>query len=310
MQIILEHLQRALAQHDGVSCKRVFHGRGRSFAGFENITVDLYPPLMLVTLFADEAPNYLADFFQEASVLLQGSAIESIALQTRAKGATQVQIVQGELPEKLYAVEDEMRYLLNIGANQNIGFFPDICPARRWLRDNCADKKVLNLFAYTCSFSVAGLAGNAKKVVNIDMSRSAMNTGKLNHLENFSAQQVHQYAKFLPHEIFRSVSRLAKQGPFDIIVVDPPSFQPGSFVAKSDYAKLIRKLPRLLRRGGTVLACLNAPNLESHFLLDLFAENAPQLRFEQRLENSLDFPDSDTERALKMLIFSDETEDA
>ncbi|MFK7733779.1 MAG: class I SAM-dependent methyltransferase [Pseudomonadales bacterium] len=111
-------------------------------------------------------------------------------------------------------------------------------------------------------------------------------------------------AKFMPYEFFRSISRLAKIGPYDLIIVDPPSFQPGSFVAKSDYPKLIRKLPRLLRKDALIMAMLNAPNLDEDFIIDSFAEFLPSSRYIERLENSAAFPDVDPQRKLKMLVFS------
>lgn len=303
MQRILEQLTQVLPAHDGVSNQRVFHGRGHCFPGLESLCVDLYPPLLLVTLFANEAPEGFEEFLQAASALAQQHGFTAMAVQQRAKAGLSMTMVYGEMPEDLYAVEDGLRYKLNIGPNQNIGFFPDIVPARRWLRARCNDKKVLNLFAYTCAFSVAALAGGARRVINVDMSRSAMNTGRHNHSLNFDAEDVQQRTRFLAHEIFRSVGRLAKQGPYDIIIIDPPSFQPGSFVAKSDYAKLLRKLPRLMRKDCLVLACLNAPNLGSEYLHDLFASELPQLQFCERLSNSPDFPDADDQRALKMLVY-------
>jgi 23S rRNA (cytosine1962-C5)-methyltransferase len=306
MQRILDRLQQVLNEHDGCSNRRAFHGRGHSYPGLESLCVDIYPPVVLVTLFADETPEGFEGFLAQVAEMAAAHGLSATAVQQRGKKGVTLSMVQGEMPEALYAVEDDLRYQLNIGPNQNIGFFPDIAPARRWLRERSADKKVLNLFAYTCAFSVAAMAGGARRVVNVDMSRSAMKTGRENHVLNFEADDIQQRTRFLAHEIFRSVGRLAKQGPYDIIVIDPPSYQPGSFVAKSDYIRLIRKLPRVMRKDCLVLACLNAPNLGADFLNDLFAAELPQLTFCERLPNSPDFPDADAQRSLKMLVFKNE----
>ena len=45
---------------------------------------------------------------------------------------------------------------------------------RRWVRQQAAGKRVLNLFAYTCGFSVAAIAGGAQQVVNLDMAKAAL----------------------------------------------------------------------------------------------------------------------------------------
>jgi len=59
----------------------------------------------------------------------------------------------------------------------------------------------------------------------------------------------------------------------------------------------------LLVPGGHALLCLNAPELDSHFLHGLVQEHAPNLRFVERLPNPAAFADRDPERALKVLAF-------
>ncbi len=105
---------------------------------------------------------------------------------------------------------------------------------RQFVYENAKDKKVLNLFSYTCSFSVCASKGEAKEIVNIDMAKNALNTGRLNHQKNnLDTKNV----KFLPHNILKSWGKIKKSGPYDIIIIDPPSFQKGSFAATKDYEK-------------------------------------------------------------------------
>ena len=68
--------------------------------------------------------------------------------------------------------------------------------------------------------------------------------------------------------------------------------------------KILRKLPELLNGGGQVLACVNDPDIGADFLIQGMAAEAPQLRFEQRLENPPEFPDISPESGLKALLFS------
>ena len=70
--------------------------------------------------------------------------------------------------------------------------------------------------------------------------------------------------------------------PYDIVIIDPPSFQKGSFVVTSDYIKIIKNLILYYLIGGVVLACLNDPFLNSNFLIDIFKKEAPNFEF---LEN-------------------------
>ena len=52
-----------------------------------------------------------------------------------------------------------------------------------------------------------------------------------------------------------------------------------------------------------MLACVNDPGIGAQFLIDGMAEQAPELRFVERLENAPEFPDVDAEGGLKALVF-------
>ena len=53
-------------------------------------------------------------------------------------------------------------------------------------------------------------------------------------------------ASFLTHDIFSTWGKITRSGPYGLVIVDPPSYQKGSFVATKDYARLMRRLPDLL----------------------------------------------------------------
>lgn len=314
----LAAVKAAIANNAGES-RRAFHGRGHCYPGYEAVCVDLFAPVVWVSLFerpvreaekddtgacAGISDSKLNQLIAGIVDCIAGSPFDSVLVQHRYERPCRVSIAHGKLPQTVAAAEQGARYELMLEGNQNIGFFLDAEPARSWLRANCNGERVLNLFAYTCSFSVAAVLGGAQTVVNIDMSRSAMRTGEQNHSLNFTSGELEQTrVKFFPHEIFRSISRLQKNGPYDTIIVDPPSRQPGSFEVDRDYPKLLRKLPRLLRPGGKVLCMLNAPNRDQRFLENMVSANYPALRFLKRLENSPDFPDESPDRRLKMLLF-------
>jgi 23S rRNA (cytosine1962-C5)-methyltransferase len=159
--------------------------------------------------------------------------------------------------------------------------------------------KVLNLFAYTCAFSVVALQAGAKQVVNVDMSHGAMAIGQQNHPLN----GISTGATFLMHDIFKTWGKITRSGPYGLVIVDPPSYQKGSFIATKDYAKLMRRLPELLAPGGYALLCLNAPELGLAFLQDQMQALAPELNFIERVANPAAFADVSPERSLKVLAY-------
>jgi 23S rRNA (cytosine1962-C5)-methyltransferase len=132
------------------------------------------------------------------------------------------------------------------------------------------------------------------------MAKNALTTGRTNHhLNNLDTKKV----KFLPYDILKSWNRIKKEGPYDIIVIDPPSFQKGSFAATKDYEKIIKRLNELAGENCVVLSCLNAPELDTNFIKNIFSEFAKDFIFEKRVENLGTFPAIDDEKALKNLVF-------
>ncbi len=197
--------------------------------------------------------------------------------------------------------EGAARYLVHVQRGQNHGLFLDMAAGRRWLQAWAAGRpglQMLNLFAYTCAFSVVARLAGVQQVVNVDMSAGALATGQQNHQLN----GISSGASFLPHDVFNSWGKLGRSGPYDLVVLDPPSHQKGSFVATKDYARLLRRLPGLLVPGGHALLCLNAPELGPDFLLALLAQEAPGLQFVERLANPAAFADVSDDRSLKVLV--------
>ncbi len=280
---------------------RVFHGRGHCFSGLECITVDWFAPVLWVVIYGEQPQDVIAAI--DTLLLEQANrhdAIVAVVVQQRLRPKPIQRVIYGEVPQPLYAQENGHKFVLNLLDNQNTGFFLDAKPARDWVRQEAKGKKILNLFAYTCSFSVAALAGDAAQVVNIDMAKSAIATGQKNHAINgFSGAP----SVFLAHDIFKSINKLKRYGPFDLIIIDPPSHQKGGFIATKDYAKLLRKIAPLLSEDALLLLCLNAPSLSAEFISDAVSESSLKLSRLGRLTNRADFPESDMARSLKMFVY-------
>ena len=302
MQIIFDRLlelKNTLNTQAEVDSYRLFHGRGRCFPGFEFVTVDFFQPVILVTLFAEPPTDFVAQLQNFVAQQFFGVAVV-LLLQRRYVSGAPSEILLGELPNEVCARRGGLVFNLHLARQQNSGFFLDIEPAREWLEQQAAGKRVLNLFAYSCAFSLVAIAAGAEKVVNVDMSSAALNLGRDNHRLNGLPKERSEY---LAENILKSWSRIKKRGPYDLVIIDPPSYQKGSFIAHKDYAKVVRRLPELMPEGGVVLACLNAPELSENFLREQFAEQCPSAKFMERLQPHVDFPDVDLEQQLKLLVY-------
>ena len=314
MQALLDAIAQMPLPTDA---QRIFHGRGGLHPGCEHWVLDAYPPVLVLTSFlpadADtdaQLATIGAALAQRWEILAPGQPLNWVfqcrneALRTQ--GRTETRLMAGSVPEPHVVTEQGARYRVHVLRGQNHGLFLDMAEGRRWVRDyaaaRCDDRyglKVLNLFAYTCAFSVVALQAGAKSVVNVDMGHGAIATGQQNHqLNGLTAG-----ASFLAHDIFSSWGKITRSGPYGLVIVDPPSYQKGSFVATKDYARLLRRLPDLLAPGGHALVCLNAPELGVDFLQQHMQAQAPELVFVERLTNPAAFADVDAQRALKVLVY-------
>lgn len=293
-EIILKNLE-----NKSVDLKRVFHGRGNFYDDFNYLVVDSINDILMATFFEELDKNIQEEIIKMLDEVYISKGFKTLVIQRRYDKKNLYEI-RGETPQNPLAYENGLKYSINF-SNQNIGIFPDMKNGRSFIKEISKDKNVLNLFSYTCAFSVSAISAGASKVVNVDMAKNALTTGRTNHhLNNLEAKKV----KFMPYDILKSWSRIKKEAPYDIIIIDPPSFQKGSFEATKDYEKIIRRLDELAATKCIVLSCLNAPELDSEFIKDKFSEFAPTFKFIKRLDNVAEFVTNNEEKSLKNLVFS------
>ena len=299
----MQSLLNAIAQMvNTLDAHRAFHGRGGAHTDSEQWTLDWFAPVWVLTSFKPVSEDELAQcqtaLEQRWQTLAPGEPLNWV-YQCRATGQTETRLMAGSVPDKHVVTEKGAQYLVHVLRGQNHGLFLDMANGREWLKQHALHENILNLFAYTCAFSVVALQGGAAQVVNVDMSQGALAIGQQNHRIN----DLPPKARFLGHDIFKTWGKINKMGPYGVIVIDPPSYQKGSFIATKDYIKLIRRLPDLLEPQGHVLLCLNAPELDTQFLHSQVAEAAPSLRFVERLANPAAFVDASPEKSLKVLHY-------
>lgn len=279
--------------------KRIFHGRGNFYDDYNFLTIDSIDKVLFIVLFDELEKKKDDELLKMIKDVFQFFNYKTLVLQRRYLDKSPCEVLEGTLKENNIAIESSIKYSINF-TNKNIGFFPDMKVGHDYISNIAKDKNVLNLFSYTCAFSLSASKAGASKVVNVDMSKTALTIGRKNHhLNNLDTSNIH----FMPYNILKSWNRIKKQGPYDIIIIDPPSFQKGSFAASKDYEKIIKKLDSLASEECVVLSALNAPELDTDFIKNIFKKYAPLFKFEKRLENMDTFPAIDKKKSLKNLIF-------
>ena len=159
--------------------------------------------------------------------------------------------------------ENGMRFALDFAAGDSAGLFIDQRANRALVRGGGV-KRLLNTFAYTCSFSVAAaLCGAA--TVSIDLSKKSLDRGRENFALNGldAASGAH---RFLADDVLEVLPRLARKGEtFDAIVLDPPTFSRGAggrkFQVERDFEALFLAALEVAAPRARVLLSTNCTRL-------------------------------------------------
>jgi 23S rRNA (cytosine1962-C5)-methyltransferase len=242
----------------GTDALRLLDGAGDG-PGFEGLVIDDFAGRWLVQTHEAETkpPEWLAAF---------SPAPKSIywkRLDPRDKSPPVHW--RGERIEAPFVVrENDLRYLADFGAGYSQGIFLDQRDNRAAVRRRAVPgAAILNCFAYTCAFSVAGAAGGAQ-TVSVDLSRRSLAWGEENfRLNGIVPGEEHQ---FLAGDVFDWLRRFGKRGRrFAGIVLDPPTFSRNRegvvFRVENDFGRLVELAAPLLADGGWVLCTTNQRSL-------------------------------------------------
>lgn len=162
--------------------------------------------------------------------------------------------------------ETQLKFGIDFGAGYSVGLFVDQRENRGFIRQ-AKPKRVLNCFAYTCSFSVAAASVGAK-TVNVDLSKKSLERGRQNFGLNELSTDGHQ---FVADDVRPVLRRLARRGEkFDMIILDPPTFSRtkggAAFHVEKDFEDLIVAALELADPGARVLLSTNCETLNEQAL--------------------------------------------
>jgi len=294
-QAVVDLCAAKLAEDTTNSARRLFHGRGHCYPGWEHVTISWYAPYLHLAFYKAVDASSIDPLV--GGLLERCPQIQGVAVQFRDGRKTLTQDWYGVVPHELLVHENGLSYWIAPKRNQNVGLFLDMGHIRDALGESMAGAKVLNLFAFTCAFSVSAIAQGAELVVNNDMNTNMLKIGQRNHEVN--SQDLRQ-VRMLPHNVFKAWKKLREYGPYDVIIVDPPTNQRGSFTAEKHYPQVMKQLASLAKPNARIVVSLNSPFLGHDFLRNHMARWAPRCRFQSNFGPHPDFPEADPERGLKV----------
>lgn len=190
--------------------------------------------------------------------------------------------------------ENKLSFIIRLGQYLDTGLFLDHRITREMVKEMSTDKKVLNLFCYTGSFTVYAASGNAEKITSVDLSNTYLTWARKNLLLNgFEADGNYE---FIQRDVISFLPQI-DSGSYDLIILDPPTFSnskrmDGILDVQKDHVFLINECLRVLSGKGLLIFSTNyrkfrldVPNMNSESIKDITKATTP-FDFEGRLHRA------------------------
>jgi 23S rRNA (cytosine1962-C5)-methyltransferase len=218
-------LREALPAAKHANALRLIHGESDGLPG---LVVDRYADVLVAQFLAAGVERWRDPILD---ALLELSGCEAIFERSDAE----VRKLEGLEPRVGFArgnrnaarcpiIEYGLNFRVDVEQGQKTGFFLDQRENRQRVRALAAGREVLDGFCYTGGFSIAALAGGAKRVTAIESSAPALQVAKENLAANpLDASKI----DFRQADVFSELRKLRDSAArFDLIVLDPPKFAP------------------------------------------------------------------------------------
>ncbi|MBK7580734.1 MAG: class I SAM-dependent methyltransferase [Myxococcales bacterium] len=286
---------------DRATAFRLCNGEGDELPG---VVLDRYDEFGVLSVSSDEARARAEELGRAVQAL--GARGVYLKIRERAdqrqvdpeKNAPRLPVVGEAAADEVEVREGALRFRVKLGEGLSTGLFVDQRDNRDLVRRLAGGLRVLNLFAYTCSFSVAAAAGGAREVVSVDLSQPALERGRASFELNGLEPTAH---RFFREDCVAWLARSRRRGErFDLIVLDPPSFgtrsKRATFDVDSGYVRAAADCLLLLAPGGRLLSVTNHRKTSRERLRKMLHDAAREAKVQVRqlkdLASPLDCPDA------------------
>jgi 23S rRNA (guanine2445-N2)-methyltransferase / 23S rRNA (guanine2069-N7)-methyltransferase len=190
---------------------------------------------------------------------------------------------------QLVVREYRCRYKVDLDRYLDTGLFLDHRWVRKQMQDSwAAGTKMLNLFCYTATVSVAAARGGARQTHSVDTSRTYLNWGR----ENFELNDLYgPQHRLIRQDSFDYVINCTER--YDLIFVDPPTYSNShsrerDWDVQRDHKGFLLASRRLLNPGGRIVFSTNFrkfkldESLHAHFRIEDVTEQSIPPDFRNR----------------------------
>ncbi len=230
------------------------------------LVVDRYEDALHIAEFArphDRSPAQHADWL-DLMARTAGEVLEVprdrvyLKHRDRQRGTAQYQRVD-ERQARFAVHEAGLQFMVNLSDYVDTGLFLDHRLTRQMVREAAAEKHVLNLFAYTGSFSVYAASGGATSTTTVDKSATYIDWARENlELNGFTGPE----HRLIRSDIREFVDGLTPRDQWDLAVVDPPTFSNTKdnddvWDVQRDHAEMLGRLAEHITPEGIVFFSTN-----------------------------------------------------
>jgi len=217
------------------------------------LVIDNFAGRWLAQTKGDTLPDWLAGCAEEHACALWWKRLDQSVREPPVW-------VAGDRAESPFVMrENGVQFEIDFTAGYSQGIFLDQRLNRAEVMGRSrSDKTLLNLFAYTCAFSVMAAQGGAIST-SLDLSGRYLDWGKRNFQLNGHDPDRHFFCK---GDALSWLSRWAKSGrSFDGVIADPPTFSRNEkskiWRVEKDYARLVELVAGVVAPNGWALFCTN-----------------------------------------------------
>ena len=202
-------------------------------------------------------------------------------------------LAAGALPAKIYAVEGNEKYIVNVEEGHKTGFYIDQRDSRKLVASLAPGLRVLNVFGYTGSFGIVAAKNGAASVTTVESSGPALELAKQNaELNGVDVGEVIEGDAF---EVLRRMRD--RRAEFDLIILDPPKYSASAKHierATRKYKDINLVGIKLLAPGGKLMTFSCSQSMDTDLFQKVVAGAAVDakrdLRIIRRLGQPVDHP--------------------
>jgi 23S rRNA (cytosine1962-C5)-methyltransferase len=256
---MIDLLQKAVAKRAGLltpetNAVRLIDGSGDGLPG---VILETFAGRWLVSTLGSHLAPAIREWIRDQGVSCYWKRLDQHQKQspTHLSGP--------ETTEPFLILENGIAAEISFQSGYSQGIFLDQRDNRAEVRRLMAPGlRLLNTFAYTGAFSVAGALAGAE-TTTLDLSQPYLDWAKRNLAHNGLDPAAHHFCK---GDTFHWLRRFAKQGrTFDGIVLDPPTFSRDEkgkvFRVEENFGELAALALDILAPGGWLLCSTNCRNL-------------------------------------------------